>query len=403
MNSQFDPNTEPAPDSVYQTGRTQPPRNHGGLLAVLLIAVIFLCGLSSWLGFLNIHLFRRVMGNEETVPEIAQAWENATASEDVPGQQALNMTLSDSPLSQENRRPESSLSLQEIYQKNIGSVVSVSADREGMTRECSGVILTADGYIATSGSRVRDAESITVLLTAEENELPAVLVGVDTLSDLAVLRVEADNLTPAEFGSSDALRVGDAVAAIGDPLGSQLRGTLADGIVCAINRNVRQGGRELSLIQTNATFGAESVGGPLLNGCGQVVGIRTAALGTTDTIGCAIPSGMVKSIVSELLQKGYVSGSLSLGVIGQTVPLLHQVYGKLPQGVYVTQVDRRGEAGEKSVQAGDVITAINGKKTPDLQSMEELFYEYQAGDTVTVTLSRDGESLDLQMKLEALE
>ncbi len=285
--------TDPWEDGIYETGRTRPPKSHNSLIALLLVVVIFLGGVVSALSVLNVRLFARLTASkpkdEDPVSFVSATDPAETAAPTLPSAQATESVaglhgeaafeLHPTPDSVPNIPQEGGLSLQEIYRKNIDAVVSISCILPGGSASGSGVILSPDGYVVTNSHVVEGAQAIAVRLT-DERSFDAVLVGADSLSDLAVLHIEAEGLTAAEFGDSGVLQVGDSVAAIGDPLGKQFHGTLTDGIVSAINRNVTTGGRTLTLIQTNAALNSGNSGGPLINCYGQVVGINTRKIST---------------------------------------------------------------------------------------------------------------------------
>ena len=230
------------------------------------------------------------------------------------------------------------------------------------------------------------------------------MVGTDRLSDLAVLYVDATDLTPGEFGDSAQTRVGDAVVAIGDPLGVEFRGTMTDGIVSAINRNVQTGGRNMTLIQTNAALNSGNSGGPLLNCFGQVIGINAMKIGTfTDSagvegLGFAIPSVTVKEIVDQLISQGYVSGRPYLGIQSHTISTDYQKFYHLPAGVRVTKVEQQGPCHGLLV-IGDIITALD---TQPIQSTDDLIaalYAHTPGDTVTLSVYRQSRNLTVTVTL----
>ena len=166
------------------------------------------------------------------------------------------------------------LSLQEIYRRCIGSVVSIVTVTPSGKASGTGIIMSEDGYVITNHHVIESAQAVSVL-TADSREYTASVVGSDETSDLAVLKIEAEGLQAAEFGDSSVLQVGDSVAAIGDPLGTALRGTMTDGIISAINRDLTVNDRTMSLIQTNAALNNGNSGGPLINCYGQVIGINT--------------------------------------------------------------------------------------------------------------------------------
>ena len=195
-----------------------------------------------------------------------------------------------------------SLTYTQIYDKNLPSMVSIQAEDAKSYSTGTGVVLTADGYLITNAHVVAGADKVQVAC-ADNRVLDAALVGFDAREDLAVLKVEADDLTPAEFGDSFALRCGDPVAAIGDPLG--YRSTITDGIVSALDRDVEVDGTSMVLIQTSAAINMGNSGGALINQYGQVVGITTVKIvtddGSAESLGFAIPSRRVKYVADSLI------------------------------------------------------------------------------------------------------
>ena len=310
------PNVDPWDRNSYETGSTRPPKSRGGIIALLLMAVIVLLGITTMMGILNIRLFAQNQqaatptGGDGMIFRPDQQTGTTAAVTDpavqIPDGSNTRLEISSSPESVGNIPQEGGLSLQAIYEKNIDSVVSIRCTLPDGTASGTGVIFSRDGYIVTNCHVVEHARSISVLLT-DGRDYPAAIVGTDTVSDLAVLYIDAKGLTPAAFGNSDALRVGDAVAAIGDPLGVELRGTMTDGIVSAINREVAVSGRKMTLIQTNTALNSGNSGGPLINCYGQVIGINTLKIGAfvdsagVEGIGFAIPSTTVKEIAQSLV------------------------------------------------------------------------------------------------------
>ena len=415
-NHQYDPWEH----GVYETGRTRPPKNHGGIIAVLLVIVIFLGGLVSALSVLNIKLFAELntpdddsdpvsfvseTEEEETLPAATESlMATIAATEKSSTQEEIPFVLNPSPSSVENVPQEGGLSLQEIYEKNIDSVVSISCTLHSGSTTGTGVIMSQGGYIVTNCHVVEGAETITVLLT-DERSFQATLVGADTISDLAVLHINAENLTPAEFGDSSVLRVGDSVAAIGDPLGTEFRGTMTNGIVSAINRDVTTGGRTLTLIQTNAALNSGNSGGPLINCYGQVVGINTLKIGAftddagVEGLGFAIPSTTVKEIVEQLVNQGYVSGRPTLGITGESVSNFYQRYYRLPAGLYITEVEEGCGADEVGIQPGDILISIDGTQISSSDDLNTILYNHAVGDTVNVIIYRSGRQYTVDLIL----
>ena len=409
---------EPWDPSIYGTGRTRPPKNHGGIIAVLLVIVIFLGGLVSVLGVLNVKLFTQLKEQSkeadaalsvvaqfdesriETAPVILPTEPADIQRESVPAQ----IDLSPAPGPVPNIPQEGGLSLQQIYTDNISSVVSISCSLPGGSSTGTGVVLTSDGYIVTNAHVVDGARSVSIDLT-DGRTFPASLVGSDAVSDLAVLQIQADNLVAATFGDSNNLQVGDSVAAIGDPLGKSLRGTFTDGIVSAINRDVTVGGRTMTLIQTNAALNSGNSGGPLINCFGQVIGINTLKIGDfvdsagVEGIGFAIPSSTVKIIVDQLIDQGYVSGRPTLGIRGEGVSLFYQRYYLMPSGLFITELDPDSDAAKKGIQTDDILMSVNGNYISSMDDLNQILYGSSVGDTVEAIIYRAGKQYRVYLTL----
>ena len=406
---------DPWEESSWQTGSTIPPKSRGGIVAVLLVLVIFLSGIVTVLGILNVKLFHQLRQQEQQEelaisytmeePQATAALETQPAApirEQLP--ENTDLVLSPAPSAVDNTPQSGGLPLQEIYLRNIDCVVSISCQLYGGSSSGTGVVLSADGYIVTNAHVVEDAQAVTVRLT-DERILPARVVGADTVSDLAVLRVEATDLTPASFGESDSLRVGDTVVAIGDPLGVELRGTLTDGIVSAINRDVMVDGRPMTLIQTNAALNSGNSGGPLINCYGQVIGINTMKISAftnqagVEGLGFAIPSATVEDVVEQLIRQGYVSGRPTLGLEGESLSLFYQHYYRLPEGLYITYVAPGSDAEAKGIERGDILVSINDTRITTTQELSAILFNCKVGQTVTVVVYRGGYQYELQLMI----
>lgn len=299
---------------------------------------------------------------------------------------------------------EGALSLQRIYEKMSPSVVSIIATLKNGTATGTGIIMSESGYIITNHHVIEGAGQLSVL-THDDQQYPAELIGSDTISDLAVLRIEADGLTAAEFGDSDSLRVGDSVVAIGDPLGIQLRGTMTSGIISAINRDLTVEDRKMTLIQTDAALNSGNSGGPLINCYGQVIGINTMKMGSyyagtsVEGLGFAIPISVAKPIIDELLENGYVAGRPAIGISGESMPEYARLYYRLPKGVYITYVSEASDAYVKGIRENDIITAVNGIAVTSIDEVNAVKNQYMAGDQITLTVYRDGSYYDVAVKL----
>ncbi len=300
---------------------------------------------------------------------------------------------------------EDALCLQDIYSSVIDSVVSISSMTSSGTSSGTGIIMSSDGYVITNHHVITGALVISVL-TNDNQEFEAALVGSDEMSDLAVLKIDARGLQAAEFGDSSKLRVGDSVVAIGDPLGVQLRGTMTNGIISAINRDLTVGDRTMTLIQTNAALNNGNSGGPLINCYGQVIGINTvkmssyySASATVEGLGFAIPISVAKPIIDELIENGYVAGRPAIGISGDSLPSYYRTYYRLPEGVYVTSVNEGSDAKAKGIREGDIVTAINGERISSIDELNTVKNQYAAGDEVTLTVYRSGAYYEVTVTL----
>lgn len=304
------------------------------------------------------------------------------------------------------------LTYAEIAEKVTPSVVGISikgmqqqATMFGMMQQPvegagSGVIISEDGYIVTNAHVVDGATEIVVAL-ASGDEYPAQVVGSDTDTDIAVLKIDANNLPALEMGSSDALKVGDVAVVVGNPLG-RLQGSVSQGIISALNRELTIEGQTMSLIQTDAAVNEGNSGGALVNAQAQLVGVvnaKTSSVGV-EGLGFAIPIDSVKSIITDLMEKGYVTGRPMIGFSPNDVTQQISRYYGLPMGVYVSSVTPFSAAEKAGLQVGDVITAINGEKVETTAELNAVKEQYNVGDTITLTVVRDGKQLDLDVVLQ---
>ena len=292
------------------------------------------------------------------------------------------------------------LTPQEIYRQVNPSVVTVVAQLgETEASVGTGVIFSADGYILTNYHVLEGGRSCTVYLS-NDHGYEAYYVAGDAESDLAVLKVDQTGLPAAQFGDSEALAVGDPVYAIGNPLGYELRGTLTDGIVSAINRDVWVDGRTMNLIQTNAALNSGNSGGPLINAYGQVVGINTIKMSSSysnvEGLGFAIPSATIKRLVNDLLACGAV---LPEPVLGVTVLTLGTRLGEDLWGVEVQSVTPGSAADLAGVEEGDYVISAGGIDVSSSADLLRARRQYHVGDTMPMTIWRDGTLLEVTLVL----
>ena len=284
------------------------------------------------------------------------------------------------------------LSIQEIYQKvNPSTVTVLTGMSDGSAMVGTGVIFTEDGYILTNAHVIAGGSECYVVLDTGENHR-ARLLGLDEEKDLAVIKIDAAGLPAAEFGDSDALTVGDPVYAIGNPLGVELRGTLTDGIVSAINRDVYVDGVTMTLIQTNAALNNGNSGGPLINVYGQVVGINTMKMGSSSTtsvegLGFAIPIASTAYMINDLIAYGEIHGEVMIGVSVQTVPV---TLDSGETALLIMDVTPGGPGDEAGLREGDLLLKADGEALTKSADLLRIRRRHDAGDSLALTYERDG-------------
>ena len=268
----------------------------------------------------------------------------------------------------------------------------------------SGVIISSDGYILTCAHVVDGASTITV--TIGDKDYTATLVGEDTTSDIAVIKIDADGLTPATVGNSDSLKVGQSVMAVGNPLG-ELGGTVTGGMISALNRSVTIQGSSsvntMSLIQMDASVSPGNSGGGLFNMNGELIGIVNAKSSSSDAegLGFAIPINDAIKVAQELLENGYVTGRPYLGItyLAVTDAQTASQLGVNAYGVYVVEVVKGGPAEKAGLQAGDRIVSVDGTEIASKDDLGTLMQKHAAGDTLSITIARDGQMQTVNVTL----
>ncbi len=299
---------------------------------------------------------------------------------------------------------ERELSLQEIYRSCAPSIVAIKSFKSGQPGYYwgTGIIMREDGLILTNAHLLEDCDSATVILS-DNTSYEAKLVGCDSISDIAVLKIDARGLSPVVFGDSDALTVGERVAAIGNPLSEEFRATLTDGIVSAIDRGVSYNGRSLNLIQTNTAINEGNSGGALFNMFGQVVGVTNmkmmSSYSSVEGIGFAIPSATVRSMANALIRDGAVLGRTAVGITVGPVEDTAAEHYELPDGLYVSAVSEGSDAKAQGLREGDIITAVNGAPCLSTDDIVRVKDALSVGDSITFTVWRDGESFDVDVRL----
>ena len=356
-----------------------------------------------------------------TAASVNSAWEkrnNAFMEQTNAKISALEQQLADASKSSGNSISGSPVATSDgmtpgqVYAQNVDSVVTISCTVQSRiygqvaqgNSSGSGFILTSDGYVVTNYHVVEGATAITVI-THDGTEYSATVKGTDSNNDVAVLKVEAEDLPPVTLGSSEDLVIGDMVVAIGNPLGT-LSATQTVGYVSGKNREVTTDNTVINMIQTDAVINPGNSGGPLFNMHGEVVGITTAKYsGTTSSgasiegIGFAIPIDDVLGIIGDLQNLGYVTGAY-LGVTVQDVDSDSASKYGLPSGAYVASVVDGGAADRAGVKQKDIITGIGDTKVTSMTSLTRALRNFKAGDTTTLTVVRGGQTLTLTITLD---
>lgn len=297
------------------------------------------------------------------------------------------------------------LTIQEVYERvNPCTVTVMTALPDGSAMVGTGVIFTQDGYILTNAHViVGGTECYVVLISGESYE--AKLVGFDEEKDLAVIKVDGHGLPAAQFGDSDALTVGDTVYAIGNPLGVNLRGTLTDGIVSAINRDVYVDGVTMTLIQTNAALNNGNSGGPLINVYGQVIGINTMKMGSSTTtsvegLGFAIPIASAAYMINDLIAYGEIHGEVVIGISVNIAPVVAADGGT---ALEVYEVVKDGPGDQAGILAGDYVIAADGERLTSSNDLIRIRRRHEAGETLRLEMERGGERYVAEVVLRESE
>lgn len=413
QNAPVQPNGQPVYYGVpvHQPQKQPKPKKHGSKFGLKLLAVVLCCAITS---AASLGVFVVMIQNGVINVQSSEASSNAafTISRVVNGD-----TSSDTSTSSDGT--VSAMSDQDIAAKLTPSVVCIqnyqvtqnygfmqtdtSDSSVSPAGEGSGIIMSEDGYIITNAHVVEGATSLKVI-TSDGETYEAQLIGSDTVTDLAVVKIDATGLTAAEFGSSKDLRVADKVMAIGNPGGHELSSSVTIGYVSALNRAIANNttGYTMEYIQTDAAINPGNSGGALINEYGQVVGINSAKISATgyEGLGFAIPIDTAQPIISDLIQYGYVKDRAVLGISGQFVDSMTGRFYGLPQGEYVAQLNS-SEAQASGLQVGDVITAIDGQQLDSESTLRSAILSKKPGDTVTLQVYRSStqQSATVELKL----
>ena len=338
-----------------------------------------------------------VFGNQEEDTD-----GDSKASEKASDEDASSANDPNASLTLSTKSNGESLSTQEIAAYAADSVVEITTEivqtgnymqQYVASGAGSGVIISEDGYIITNNHVIEGATQITVT-TTDGTAYEATLVGRDEDLDVALLKIEASGLTVASFGDSDAVQLGEKVVAIGNPLG-QLGGTVTEGIISALNRDITIDGKAMTLLQTDAAINPGNSGGGLFNDQGQLVGLVVAKSSGDDVegLGFAIPINNVQEILNDLLNYGYTKGKAYLGVslLDITSQQMARMYNVSETGTYIYSVQENSAAADAGLKSGDRIVSINGQEITSNEDVRNLISSSTVGDELTFVISRSGQ------------
>ena len=385
---------EPAADPVVTDTPVQPKKHHGGVGRV--VALILSCAvISAACGFGGAILAQNGSSTGKTTVQQSNRTATTVNVKKVDGQTLMSPA--------------------EVYASTVNSVVSincsaVSTNIFGQQTESassgSGFIYTADGYIVTNQHVVANASSINVTLYNGDT-YPATLVGSDSDYDVAVLKIDAKDLPAVTLGSSTDVNVGDTVMAIGNPLG-ELTFSMSQGIVSCVNRAINVEGTPFNMIQVDASINPGNSGGPLMNLYGEVVGIVSAkyssyANTTVEGLGFAIPINDVQSIIKDIIENGSVGNKAYMAITAGTMTQQMAAQYKInaTEGVFVYSVEDGGAGDKAGLKLGDVITKLNDTQITSMEDLSAAKKGFKAGDTVTLTVLRDGKEITTQLTFDA--
>ena len=391
----------------YAIPAAQKPKKEKKRVSGVAVAVTaFLCLLSALLGaLLGGGLVKRSIKTPEAQVQVDPALESRI--------KALEEAVKKAP-QQQAYDAQASISTTQVYEQNVPSVVgimnsmtttNVFGQSTGIASSGSGFIIRNDGYVVTNYHVVENAQTLRVSLYNGQ-EYDARLVGYDSDYDVAVLKIEAEELEAVTIGDSDLLRVGDQVAAIGNPLG-ELTLSMTVGYISARDREINTDGRPINMLQTDVAINAGNSGGPLFDMKGNVIGITTAKYsGSTSSgasiegIGFALPINDVMGIVNDLLELGYVTGRAYLGVTTMEMDARTAELYSLPLGVYVSSVTKGSCAEKAGMQKGDIILKVGDMDTESYSALKRALRAFSPGDETTVTVYRAGAQLELPITLD---
>lgn len=380
------------------------------LVSLMLVLTVFL---SVFVSQLLIEHFKNSNGRIDEAQITGTVTEPAIGHSTDPAEVTEKTEPTDKQFSIEDasRLPDTatrkSMSTVEIASKVSPATVSVLAEvvynagfgDASFEASGSGFVISDDGYIVTNYHVISGASNVSVVIPGYGEPIEAEVVGTDSKMDIAVLKVITEEKLPhIILGDSDLLQVGELAVAIGNPFG-ELAGTVTVGVISALNREITIDSTVYTLLQTDASINSGNSGGPLVNSYGEVIGVTNAKMNSAEGIGFAIPINNVKSIIEELINKGYVSGRPILGIYVVAVDATAAESFNWPTGLFVRGVTEDGPADQAGLKVEDIITHVNGQEVQNSEQLLSIRDSLSVGDEMEMTVFRDSETLTLTLIL----
>lgn len=398
-------------DSLFYTTKTKPYKKKkymsvkSAIIALALTAIISITGGAALSGYVSYSFNSSKEGKNSS--NIASVQDNIKNSSSYEGGTKVNNSLTGNPLTTPEIVDKVGPAVVGIINKTTygnaygyyGSFYG-NLDDEIEQSSGSGVIISSDGYIVTNNHVVENATSLTVILNTGK-EYTGKIVGKDASTDLAVVKIDAKDLTFAQMGSSSSLRVGELAVAIGNPLGQEFAGTTTQGIISGLNRSVTVDNKTMNLIQTDAAINPGNSGGALVNEYGALIGINTVKISseTLEGLGFAIPIDEVKPIVQELITNGYVTGRPVIGIGGRAVTEKDAKAYNLKVGVYVSSMTPNGPAYLGGIKIGDIIVECDGEPIETVDDINKIKNKKNPGDELSLKVYRKDKYVNVKIVL----
>lgn len=368
-------------NTVYEQNNIEKKYKKSKLINVILISVIIgmLIGGTFVYGFLNVNM------NTTKPVEAASESEEVTEWYTSPVVDVAEKVL------------PSIVMIKSKINLNTGFMIQSINEGTG-----SGIIYREDGYIITNNHVIDGASEILITLH-DGREFKGRVLGKDSKTDLAVIKIDADNLPAGEFGDSDKLKVGELAVAIGNPAGEEFSGTVTAGIISALDRKLSIGEKDMKLIQTDAAINPGNSGGALVNERGEIIGINSVKLSATDIegMGFAIPINDALPIINELIQNGYVKRSwIGIGITNITDQISKDY--NIPKGIYVAKVYYNSPAEKSGLKVDDIITKVDGEKVETVTDLSNIIENHEPGDTITLTVYRNKNYKNINVTLDIM-